>query len=68
MAGIVVVRDVMSKAVKVVRPDTSMKEVVVTMNKFSIGSIIVVQAERRPHVGQRMRESRVVDTSPSEPA
>lgn len=46
MAGIVVVSDVMSKAVKVVRPDTSMKEVVATMNKFSIGSIIVVQAER----------------------
>ena len=46
MAGIVLVRDVMSKAVKVVRPDTSMKEVVATMNKFSIGSIVVVQAER----------------------
>ena len=46
MAGIVVVRDAMSKAVKVVRPDTSMKEVVATMNKFNIGSIIVVQAER----------------------
>ncbi|MCK4498283.1 CBS domain-containing protein [Candidatus Bathyarchaeota archaeon] len=46
MAGIVVVRDVMSKAVKVVRPNTSMKEVVATMNKFNIGSIIVVQAER----------------------
>jgi CBS domain-containing protein len=46
MAGIVVVREVMSKTVKVVRPDTSMKEVVATMNKFSIGSIVVVQAER----------------------
>ena len=46
MAGIVLVRDVMSKAVKVVRPDTSMKEVVATMNKFTIGSIVVVQAER----------------------
>ncbi len=46
MTGIVVVSDVMSKAVKVVRPDTSMKEVVATMNKFNIGSIIVVQAER----------------------
>ena len=46
MAGIVLVRDVMSKTVKVVRPDTSMKEVVATMNKFSIGSIVVVQAER----------------------
>jgi CBS domain-containing protein len=46
MAGIVLVRDVMSKAVKVVRPDTSMKEVVATMKKFNIGSIVVVQAER----------------------
>jgi CBS domain-containing protein len=36
----------MSKVVKVVRPDTSMKEVVATMNKFSIGSIVIVQAER----------------------
>ncbi|MEM3464653.1 MAG: CBS domain-containing protein [Candidatus Bathyarchaeia archaeon] len=46
MASIVLVRDVMSKDVKVVRPDTSVKEVVATMNKFDIGSIIVVQGER----------------------
>jgi len=46
MAGIVLVRDVMSKEVKVVRPDTSVKEVVATMNKFDIGSILVVQGER----------------------
>jgi CBS domain-containing protein len=46
MATIVIVRDVMSKDIKVVRPDTTMKEVVATMNKFSIGSIIVVQGER----------------------
>jgi len=46
MAGIVLVRDVMSKDVKVVRPDTSVKEVVATMNKFDIGSIIVVQGDR----------------------
>ena len=46
MATIVIVRDVMSKNVKVVRPDTTMKEVVATMNKFDIGSIIVVQGER----------------------
>jgi CBS domain-containing protein len=36
----------MSKDVKVVRSDTTIKEVVATMNKFSIGSIIVVQSER----------------------
>ncbi|MCS7115306.1 MAG: CBS domain-containing protein [Nitrososphaerota archaeon] len=46
MAGIVLVRDVMSKNVKVVRPDSSVKEVVATMNKFNIGSIVVVQSER----------------------
>jgi len=46
MATIVIVRDVMSKEVRAVRPDTTMKEVVATMNKFSIGSIIVVQGGR----------------------
>ena len=46
MAGIVLVRDVMSKDVRVVRPDSSVKEVVATMNKFDIGSIIVVQGKR----------------------
>jgi len=42
----VLVRDVMSKEVRVVRPDTSVKEVVATMNKFDIGSIVVVQGDR----------------------
>ncbi len=46
MAGIVLIRDIMSKDVRVVRPDTSVKEVVATMNKFNIGSIIVVQGNR----------------------
>jgi CBS domain-containing protein len=46
MAGIVLVRDVMSKNVRVVRPDTLVKEVVATMNKFDIGSIVVVQSNR----------------------
>lgn len=46
MAGIVLVRDVMSKDVRVVRPDSSVKEVVATMNKFDIGSVVVVQGER----------------------
>jgi len=46
VAGIVLVRDVMSKDVKVVRPDSSVKEVVATMNKFDIGSIVVVQGDR----------------------
>jgi len=46
MAGIVLIRDIMAKDVRVVRPDTSVKEVVATMNKFNIGSIIVVQGDR----------------------
>jgi CBS domain-containing protein len=46
LAGIVLVRDVMSKNVRVVRPDSSVKEVVATMNKFDIGSVVVVQGER----------------------
>jgi len=46
MASIVLVRDVMSKDARVVRLDTSVKEVVATMNKFDIGSIIVVQGDR----------------------
>jgi len=46
MAGIVVVRDVMTRDVKVIRPDSSVKEVVATMNKFDMGSIVVVQSDR----------------------
>ncbi|MEM1566352.1 MAG: CBS domain-containing protein [Candidatus Bathyarchaeia archaeon] len=46
MAGILLVRDVMTKDVRVVRPDTNVKEVVAVMNKFDIGSIIVVQGDR----------------------
>ncbi len=45
-AGIILVRDIMSKDVKVVRPDSSAREVVATMNKFDIGSIVVVQSNR----------------------
>ncbi|MCW4047772.1 MAG: CBS domain-containing protein [Candidatus Bathyarchaeota archaeon] len=46
MASLVPVRDIMSKNVQVVRPDTTAQEVVATMSKFDISSIIVVQAER----------------------
>jgi len=46
MAGLVLVRDVMTKNPKVVRRDTSVQEIVATMNKFDISSIIVVQEER----------------------
>jgi len=46
MTGRVLVKDVMSKNVKVIPPDFSVKEVVATMNKFNIGSIVVVQGNR----------------------
>jgi len=39
----VLVRDIMSKDVKTVRPNSSVKEVAANMNKFNIGSIVVVQ-------------------------
>jgi hypothetical protein len=38
MASLVVVRDIMSKDVQVVRPDTTAQEVVATLSKFDIGS------------------------------
>jgi len=47
LAGLMLVRDVMTKEPRVVRRDTSVQEVVATMNKFDISSIIVVQ-EKRP--------------------
>lgn len=46
MASLVVVRDIMSKDVQVVRPDTTAQEVVAIMSKFDIGSVLVVQGER----------------------
>ena len=46
MAGLVLVRDVMTKEPRVVRRDTSVQEVVATMNKYDISSIIVVEGKR----------------------
>jgi len=46
MAGILSVREVMTRDVKVVREDTSMQEVVATMLKFDISSVVVVRKER----------------------
>lgn len=41
------VRDVMTKEPRVVRRDTNVQEIVATMNKYDISSIIVVE-EKRP--------------------
>jgi CBS domain-containing protein len=46
MAGLLTVREVMTKDVKVVREDTSVQETIATMLKFDISSIIVVRKER----------------------
>jgi CBS domain-containing protein len=46
MAGILTVRESMTRDVKVVREDTPMKEVIATMIKFDISSVVVVQKER----------------------
>jgi CBS domain-containing protein len=46
LAGLVLVRDVMTKNPKVVRRDTTVQEIVATMAKFDISSVIVAQEER----------------------
>ena len=43
----VYVKEIMRSDVKTIRPDANVREVVEKMNRFGIGSIIVVQ-ERRP--------------------
>ncbi len=47
MAGLMLVRDAMTKEPRVVRRDTNVQEVVATMTKFDISSVIVVE-EKRP--------------------
>ncbi|MFQ6075171.1 MAG: cyclic nucleotide-binding/CBS domain-containing protein [Candidatus Bathyarchaeia archaeon] len=44
--AVLLVRDVMTSAVKTARPDTSILDIVRKMNRFDIGSIVVVQGER----------------------
>ncbi len=44
MASNILVRDIMSKEVKVVRNDTTVQEVVATMTKFDKDAILVVQS------------------------
>ncbi len=46
MASMILVKDIMSKEVKLVRPDSSAQEVVATLNKFNIGSLVVVQKDK----------------------
>jgi CBS domain-containing protein len=46
MATNVLIRDVMTKKVKVVREDTNLHEVIATLSSFEINSLIVMQADR----------------------
>lgn len=46
MANNISVRDIMTRDIKVVQVDTSMKEVVATMNKLHVISLMVVQGEK----------------------
>lgn len=46
MAGAILVRDIMTRSVKTVRPDSTVMEAIRKMNKFDIGSIVVVHEER----------------------
>jgi CBS domain-containing protein len=46
MSGILLVREVMTANVKTVRPFSTVKEVVQKMNKFGIGSVVVVEEDR----------------------
>ena len=44
MASNLIVRDIMSKDVKVVRNDTPVQEVVALMSKFDVNAVLVVQS------------------------
>jgi CBS domain-containing protein len=46
MSGIILVRDIMAKNVKTVRTDDSVLDAVVKMNKFDVGSVIVINSNR----------------------
>ena len=46
MATNLLVRDVMTKKVKVVREDTTLQEIIATLGSFKINSLIVMQGDR----------------------
>jgi len=46
MSGMILVRDIMAKNVKTVRTDDSVLDAVVKMNKFDVGSVIVINSNR----------------------
>ncbi len=46
MSGFIIVRDIMAKNIKTVKPDDSVHAAVQKMNKFDIGSVIVISSGR----------------------
>ena len=46
MSGLMIVRDVMAKNIKTVKPDDTVHAAVLKMNKFDIGSVLVVSSGR----------------------
>jgi CBS domain-containing protein len=46
MAGVLLVRDGMSKAIRSVRPSSSAHEAITKMIKFNVGSILVMDGEK----------------------
>ncbi len=46
MSGFMIIRDVMAKNIKTVKPDDTVHAAVQKMNKFDIGSVIVVSSGR----------------------
>jgi len=46
MASNIMIKDIMTKNVKVVREDTTLHEVIATMSNFDINSLIVMQGHR----------------------
>ena len=46
MSGLMIVRDIMAKNIKTVKPDDTVHAAVLKMNKFDIGSVIVVSSGR----------------------
>ena len=46
MSGFIIVRDIMAKNIKTVKPDDSVHAAVQKMNKFDIGSVIVINSGR----------------------
>jgi CBS domain-containing protein len=65
LSGFILVRDVMAKNIKTVRTDDTVLSAVKKMNKFDIGSVIVVSSGRpvgiltEKNILQRVVESRV---------